>query len=69
MEKRFTVTIETPEAWDGELAVFKIVNRRGRTWVSKTPDAPCYLSEQHYGLEDYLNNGGKLNPASWEEVA
>ena len=67
--KKFTVKIAYAEEWDGELAVFKIINRAGRAWCSKTPDEPCYLSEQQYELEDYLNKGGKLDPSQWEEVS
>lgn len=68
MTKKFKVVAAGREEWDGELAVIKVTNRAGRSWVSKTPKEAYLVSEEIDALAPYLEDGGKLVAAEWEEV-
>ena len=67
MNKRFTLNIEAPEEGDGEVGFFILRNRAGRAWRSVGLSDMESLCEQAAELEDFVNNGGKLPVACWED--
>jgi hypothetical protein len=67
--KRFEVTFDCPEEFDGEYGYFFITAvRTGRRWreIKKTPTE--YASEIMDVLEPMINDGEKLDPNDWAEM-
>lgn len=47
-----------------------VANRNGREWCSKSLEGcPGNAAERAMVLEEFLNDGGKLDPEKWDEVA
>ena len=64
---KYTVSIVGKEEWDGELSMIRIKNRAGRTWDSKPKQTQVAHAEAGW-YEDFVNQGGKLNPEEWDYV-
>lgn len=63
--QKFTVTITTPEKYDGELAQIVVTNRAGRRWISKEAQDIGNAAEEAMVIEEMINDGIKLNKEAW----
>lgn len=68
--KRFEVTFTCPEEFDGEYGYFVITAvRTGRRWKAVRRSETEYAGEEMDVLEPMLNDGEKLDPKDWVEIA
>jgi hypothetical protein len=65
---KFTVTISTPEKFDGEYAYVIVSNKIGRRWITKNYAEYGNACENAMIIEEMINGGEKLIKGDWNEI-